>query len=589
MNKIYTFISAVLLTASLYAQAPQSFSYQAVVRGANNDLVVNKSVGIKISLLQGSENGTVIYAETHTTTTNGNGLISMAIGIGKVESGTFANIDWSKGPYFMKTETDPTGGTNYTITAISQMLSVPFALYAANSQPGPKGDKGADGLNGKDGAVGPIGPKGDTGAVGPQGIAGLPGKDGKDGLNGKDGVVGPIGPKGDTGAVGPQGIAGLSGKDGKDGLNGKDGPQGPAGNGFSNGTSNGQMMYWDGSSWITLGEGSQGLTLTFCEGKPTWTVNGVCPSALIISNLMNNGVLTENAAANNVTSVISYTGGKGDNYIGQIVTSTGTIGLTATIAAGTYANGNGTVKVIITGTPKTSGTAYFSLTIGGQSYTLARPINPESMSYAANITDIDGNSYKTVYIGTQRWMAENLKVSKYNDGTDLVATSGAGSQDDKNTSLRFSDYTYYNYDETNNNIYGKLYSPVNIQSRSNKNICPTGWHLPSVSEWNRLIDYLGGSKVAGGKLKAVGTAYWEYPNTDATDTYLFSALPAGIKEDNNHLFSGLKDMAAFMSAIYSADGLTHRISFTIYYSTPNILEGVVSGYETYVSIRCVED
>jgi hypothetical protein len=143
MYKFYTFFSAVLLSASLWAQAPLRFSYQAVVRGANNTLVTNKTVGLKISLLQGSENGTVTYVETHTPKSNDNGLVSIAIGDGKVEKGVFSTIDWSKEPYFVKTETDPIGGTNYLLTSVSQLLSVPYALYAKTAESIVGGNTGA--------------------------------------------------------------------------------------------------------------------------------------------------------------------------------------------------------------------------------------------------------------------------------------------------------------------------------------------------------------------------------------------------------------------------------------------------------------
>jgi hypothetical protein len=161
MNKIFTVFTAVLLTASLWAQAPQKFSYQAVVRDANNVLVSNHKVGMKISLLQGAKDS-LVYSETHTTIPNENGLVSIAIGGGIKDtlSAIFSTIDWAKGPYFVKTETDPTGGTNYSLITTSQLLSMPYALYAANSQPGPKGDKGEQGLAGKDGVQGPAGANG---------------------------------------------------------------------------------------------------------------------------------------------------------------------------------------------------------------------------------------------------------------------------------------------------------------------------------------------------------------------------------------------------------------------------------------------
>ena len=132
MKKVCLFLLALSCLFNLAAQQPQQFSYQTVVRGADNLLVVNKMIGIRISLLQGSENGDVVYVEKHTPSTNANGLASIAIGTGSIVSGNFAAINWSKGPYFIKTETDPAGVSNYTLTTTSQLLSVPYALYAGN-------------------------------------------------------------------------------------------------------------------------------------------------------------------------------------------------------------------------------------------------------------------------------------------------------------------------------------------------------------------------------------------------------------------------------------------------------------------------
>ena len=133
MKKLYTLVAAVLLTAISFAQSPEKMSYQAVVRNSGDDLVANQAIGMQISILQGSAIGTAVYIETQSPTTNINGLVSFEIGNGMIVSGTFAAIDWSAGPYFIKTETDPTGGSSYSITGTSQLLSVPFALYSANT------------------------------------------------------------------------------------------------------------------------------------------------------------------------------------------------------------------------------------------------------------------------------------------------------------------------------------------------------------------------------------------------------------------------------------------------------------------------
>ena len=131
----FTPLLFLLITASVFSQSPQKMSYQAVIRDATNTLLTNQSVGMQISILQTATIGTTVYAETHTVTTNTNGLVSLEIGMGYT-SDDFNAIDWSAGPYFIKTETDPTGGTSYTITGTSQLMSVPFAMYAKTSGDG---------------------------------------------------------------------------------------------------------------------------------------------------------------------------------------------------------------------------------------------------------------------------------------------------------------------------------------------------------------------------------------------------------------------------------------------------------------------
>lgn len=134
MKKLLSLFIALLPVWAATAQTPQKFSYQAVVRDGSSNLVTSTPVGMQISILQGSSTGTVVYVETQTPSSNVNGLVSIEIGFGTVVSGTFSTIDWSNGTYFIKTETDPTGGTNYTITGTSQLLSVPYALHAKTAE-----------------------------------------------------------------------------------------------------------------------------------------------------------------------------------------------------------------------------------------------------------------------------------------------------------------------------------------------------------------------------------------------------------------------------------------------------------------------
>ena len=168
MKKIFTLVASILLTAGAFAQAPQKMSYQAVVRDAGQNLVTNQTVATQVTILQGSAAGTEVYVETHALGTNVNGLLTLELGTGTVVQGDFGTIDWANGPYYIMTETDLAGGTNYTIVGTSQMMSVPYALYAANSgssTPGPQG------IQGPAGAIGPQGPQGT------QGLSGINGTD----------------------------------------------------------------------------------------------------------------------------------------------------------------------------------------------------------------------------------------------------------------------------------------------------------------------------------------------------------------------------------------------------------------------------
>jgi uncharacterized protein (TIGR02145 family) len=134
MKSVGLSIITMLLCILSIAQAPQKMSYQVVIRNAGGEVVKNQAVGMQISILQGSATGTPVYVETHTPTINANGLASLEIGGGAVVTGTLAGIDWSAGPYFLKTETDPAGGTSYTITGTSQLLSVPYAFNAKTAE-----------------------------------------------------------------------------------------------------------------------------------------------------------------------------------------------------------------------------------------------------------------------------------------------------------------------------------------------------------------------------------------------------------------------------------------------------------------------
>lgn len=154
---------------------------------------------------------------------------------------------------------------------------------------------------------------------------------------------------------------------------------------------------------------------------------------------------------------------------------------------------------------------------------------PEPTPESTTVTDIDGNEYDTVQIGTQVWMAENLRTTKYANGDPIPNVT----DDTQWTNLTTGAWCHYNNDSQYENPYGKLYNWYAVDD--SRNVCPTGWHVPTDEEWTTLIDYLdpnaqGGGitpNTAGGKMKSTGTEYWLSPNVDATNESGFSGLPGG--------------------------------------------------------------
>jgi uncharacterized protein (TIGR02145 family) len=350
-------------------------------------------VGIKISILQGTATGSAVYAETHSPLTNANGLTTLEIGGGIVLSGNFATINWANGPFFVKTETDLNGGSNYTITNTSQLLSVPYALYANTT-----------------------------------------------------------------------------------------------------------------SSSVS----SSGDTLFI--GNAAYIVPGI-------------------SAANN-------SGG-------------GQTGITAHSCGATNVH------------------------------------NPAKIY--GTMTDQQGNVYKTIVIGTQEWMAENLKTSIYRNGDPIAnlsdidwATSTIGS------------WRYYNNDSQPECPYGKLYNWYAVGD--SRNVCPTGWHVPSDTEWSDLIGFLDSnyesnayqtsqSIIAGYKLKSTGSQYWTSPNQSVTNESGFSGLPGGVIFGNTQSYSA-SDRGFWWS---STDGGNYGPWCRLLFYNGGGVSRLTNPKQDGFSIRCLRD
>lgn len=263
MSKLLFLLLALLVTSTYYAQAPQRLNYQSIVRDENGDLVASQKIDVRISILQGSSTGTSVYTETHNLTTNENGLATFAIGEG-VTVDVFANIDWGNGPFFIKTETAPEGGANYTISGVSQLMSVPYALYATKS------------------GVTPGTAVGD--------------------MQYWDGTKWVLLPVGSQGKV-------LTSNNGAPAWG--DAPTSTSGT-IIKGAKNGDMLYWKDTAWVKLEapQNNYGKSLVFCDGQPQW--GGCLPKVWTIP-------------AENVGSSSAYMGAEVQEEGGSPVTEYGLV------------------------------------------------------------------------------------------------------------------------------------------------------------------------------------------------------------------------------------------------------------------------
>jgi uncharacterized protein (TIGR02145 family) len=355
-----------------FSQAPQKINFQSILRNNNGEVVSNKAVSLKISILSGLISSSSVYTETHTKSTDASGLISLQIGAGTVLSGVFANIGWGDFPHFIKLEADFSGGSNFVLLGTQELMSVPYALYASKT---------------------------DTSS-----------------LN----LV----------------------------------------NRFN--------------SKVNISDTSN-MLLNYRTG---------------LNNKVN---------ISDTSSMLNPYLRKSDSIIADLQKQ---------------------VELL---------SSYTSL-------------------LASGLVDIDGNNYPVVKIGNQIWMKENLRVSRYRNGDPIPIVTDNTAWSGLTTGAR----SWYNNDSTSFEIpYGNLYNWY--AASDNRNICPPGWHVPSDADWTVLTNYLGGESVAGGKMKSVGTAYWNSPNVGATNESGFSSLPGGSR-GNGGSFSGIRILTMFWNATEGING-----------------------------------
>lgn len=198
---------------------------------------------------------------------------------------------------------------------------------------------------------------------------------------------------------------------------------------------------------------------------------------------------------------------------------------------------------------------------------------------SAKVTDQDGNVYTTVAIGTQTWMVENLKTTKYNDGTPIPLVTDNNQWKNINTGA----FCWYANDAASyKNTYGALYNWYAVNTGK---LCPAGWHVPTNDEWITLTVYLGGVVVAGGKLKESGTSHWDSPNVEATNETGFTGLPGGVRLDGDFMFNGIS--GSWWSATESNPSWAYEMGLN--YNSGNVFSVSFNPKSNGYSVRCLKD
>jgi len=203
-----------------------------------------------------------------------------------------------------------------------------------------------------------------------------------------------------------------------------------------------------------------------------------------------------------------------------------------------------------------------------------------TLPVAETVTDVDGTLYHTVKIGTQTWMVENLKVTHYRNGDAIANVTD-------NTAwvyLSSGAYCWYNNDIANKSIYGAMYNGYTISD--SRNIAPKGWHVATLEEWTTLMTYLGGETLAGATMKEAGTTHWLSPNTGATNTSGFTALPGGLRQKDSGDFFNMGYNAFFWNNTQT-DSYSTKQSVLFNDRTNYGLSVCSNNYG--ISVRCIKD
>ncbi len=528
------------------AQTPQKINFQSVLRNSSGEVVGNRGVNMRISILSGSSNGSSVFSETHVKTTDALGLISLQIGMGTLLSGAFNNINWGNLAHFIKLEADFNGGTSYELLGTQELMSVPYALYAIKTDTSVLNltSRLATKLNVTDTAflsnrIDNKLNKSDTS------LLNLTSR-----LATKLNVT-------DTSTM----LANY-----RTGLDEKAFVHSPN---FT-GTVGGITKTMVGLSAVDNTTDADKPISTAAQTALDIKVNISDTLAMLLPYLRDadttSMLLPYLQDADTTAMLANYRMG-----INSKVNILDTLNMLLP-----YLRDADTTSMLSTYLRKTDA---IITDLQEQVTLLQNNINVLNLS-TGNSMDIDGNIYQGIRIGGQVWMKENLKVSRYRNGDliPIVADPTAWS------ALITGGRSWYNDDSTTyENPYGNLYNYY--AAVDTRGLCPVEWHVPTDAEWTILTTYLGGESNAGGKMKSRGTANWITPNTAATNESGFSVLPGGSRSVDGS-FGSISYEAFFWSATEEVTNFAWARFLT---NSNGYVFRITNGKSLGASVRCLRD
>ena len=560
MKKISTFLFASFFVVLSYSQTniPQLVSFSAVVRDVNNQPLVNTPVSIRLTFKEGGQTGPLVYCALHQNTTNQNGFISIQLnrdvlgtGCNGAPSTAFQNIPWENGGFWMEVDYQTVPGSPFVNLGQLELASSFYAFAAGTAER----VAGFDLTGANDGDV-------LTYNITTQQWEAMPPSGGGTGFSG----------------------------DYNDLTNTPTIPTVPTN----------VSAFTNDAGYLTTDNDQQQLSVSL-TGDTLHLQNGgfvIIPGISAANTPPQLATLTTTAASS-ITDVSAISGGNISNDGGATITVRGIVWSTSqnptlTSNLGSTNDGSSTGSFTSNLTSLTASTTYYvrayatnsaGTAYGNQvSFTTTAGSGGIVTNPGAGVT-FNGHTYSSIELGNgQEWLAENLKTTTYANG-DLIPNVTDNAQWEN---LTKGAWAHYNNDSQFENPYGKLYNWYTITDP--RNVCPTGWHVPSDSEWTILSDYLGGESLAGGKMKSTGTQFWQNPNTNATNESGFSGLPGGYRTTSNGF-----DYLGNHGFWWSSTSLNNTYDRNLDYNNDLLHRGVRNINSSYLGsnvgfcVRCLRD